>query len=153
MPGNVERNATHPISITNVLHSARILGDTCEKLRRYSLEGITLDNERISQDVEASLLLVTALSLVIGYDKASAIAHKALGEHQTLREAALERGFIRAEEFDKIVVSALMAGDPSGTWRATRSPSWQRCIANICFSGGSVRFASTKQHAASATGT
>jgi fumarate hydratase class II len=95
-----------------VLHSARILGDACEKLRQYSIEGIILDRERISTYVNESLMLVTALSPVIGYDKASAIAHRAFDEKKTLREAALASGFIRAEEFDRVIVPTLMVGNP-----------------------------------------
>ena len=110
--GNFELNAMRPIIINNVLHSARILGDACEKLRQYGIEGITLDTGRISQYVNESLMLVTALSPVIGYDKASAIAHRAQDEGITLRDAALKSGAISAEEFDRIVVPAHMVGNP-----------------------------------------
>jgi fumarate hydratase class II len=112
--GNFELNAMRPIIINNVLHSARILGDACEKLRQYSIEGITLDTERISTYVNESLMLVTALSPVIGYDKASAIAHRAFDTHATLRKAALASGYISvsADEFDRVVVPAQMVGDP-----------------------------------------
>src|SRR5215469_12849847 len=118
--GNFELNAMRPIIINNVLHSARVLGDACEKLRRYSIEDTTLDKERISTYVNESLMLVTALSPVIGYDKASAIAHKALDENKMLREAALESGYISAEEFDRIVVPAHMVGDPHKDLEETR---------------------------------
>jgi fumarate hydratase class II len=118
--GNFELNAMRPIIINNVLHSARILGDACEKLRQFSIEGITLDTERISTYVNESLMLVTALSPVIGYDKASAIAHKALDDNTTLREAALSSGYISAEQFDKIVVPAHMVGDPHKDLEETR---------------------------------
>jgi fumarate hydratase class II len=110
--GNFELNAMRPIIIKNVLGSSHILGDASEKLRRYSIEGITLDRNRISKYVNESLMLVTALSPVIGYDKASAIAHKAFDENKTLREAAVEAGYISAEEFDKIVVPENMVGKP-----------------------------------------
>jgi fumarate hydratase class II len=110
--GNFELNAMRPIIINNVLHSARILGDDCEKLRLYGIEGITLDCAKISQYVNESLMLVTALSPAIGYDKASIIAHKAQDEGTTLREAALASGFISAEEFDRIVVPGHMVGNP-----------------------------------------
>jgi fumarate hydratase class II len=110
--GNFELNAMRPIIIKNVLQSVRILGDACDKMRRYSIEGITLDKERISRYVHESLMLVTALSSVIGYDKASAIAHKALKENTTLRDAAISSGYITAEEFDKMVVPENMVGDP-----------------------------------------
>jgi fumarate hydratase class II len=92
-----------PIIINNVLHAARILGDACVKFREYGIEGITLDQNRIDNFVDESLMLVTALSPVIGYDKASAIAHDALDQNMTLRDAGLNRGFISAEDFDRIV--------------------------------------------------
>jgi fumarate hydratase class II len=108
--GNFELNAMRPIIINNVLHSARILGDACEKLRRYSIEGITLDEQRIKNYVNDSLMLVTALSPVIGYDKASAIAHKANDEGTSLRDAALKSG-VSAEEFDRVVIPSDMVGN------------------------------------------
>jgi fumarate hydratase, class II len=109
--GNFELNAMRPIIINNVLHSSRILGDDCEKLRHFSIEGIALDEQRIGYYVNQSLMLVTALSPVIGYDKASAIAHKADDEGTSLRDAAIKSG-LSAEEFDKIVVPGNMVGNP-----------------------------------------
>ena len=87
--GNFELNAMRPIIINNFLHSARVLGDACDKLRRYQVEGTRLNRERIDEMLGRSLMLVTAFSPVIGYDKASAIAHKANDEGLTLKEAAL----------------------------------------------------------------
>jgi len=110
--GNFELNAMRPIIINNVLHAARILGDACVKLREYSIEGITLDRNRIDKFVGESLMLVTALSPIIGYDKASAIAHRALEQNTTLREAAVNGGFVSAEEFDRIVDPKKMVGNP-----------------------------------------
>jgi fumarate hydratase, class II len=110
--GNFELNAMRPIIINNVLHSARILGDACVKLREYSVEGITLDQSRIEKFVNESLMLVTALSPVIGYDKASAIAHRALEQNTTLRDAAVNGGFVSAEEFDRIMDPKKMVGNP-----------------------------------------
>jgi fumarate hydratase class II len=118
--GNFELNAMRPIIINNVLHSARILGDACEKLRQFSIEGIELDAERMSKYVNESLMLVTALSPVIGYDKASAIAHMALDDNITLREAALKSGYISTKDFDRIVVPAHMVGDPHKDLEETR---------------------------------
>ena len=80
-------------------------------MRRYGIEGITLDTRRIGTYVDESLMLVTALSPVIGYDKASAIAHKANDEGTSLRDAALKSG-VSAEEFDRVVVPAHMVGNP-----------------------------------------
>ena len=87
--GNFELNAMRPIIINNLLHSARILGDACEKLRTFSVEGTEVDTDRVGDLVGQSLMLVTALSPTIGYDRASAIAHKANDEGTTLRAAAL----------------------------------------------------------------
>ncbi len=80
-------------------------------LRIYSIEGIELDTDRIEKYVGESLMLVTALSPVVGYDKASAIAHKAQDEGTTLREAALASG-VSKEEFDRVVMPKDMVGDP-----------------------------------------
>src|ERR1700758_4732921 len=108
--GNFELNAMRPIIINNFLHSARILGDACEKLRHFSVEGARLNRKRIDEMVDRSLMLVTALSPVIGYDKASAIAHKANDEGLTLKEAALALGYIDERRFDEIVDPRKMVG-------------------------------------------
>ena len=108
--GNFELNAMRPIIINNFLHSARILADACDKFRRYSVEGTRLNRARIDELVGRSLMLVTALSPVIGYDKASAIAHKANGEDLTLKEAALKSGYIDERRFDEIVDPSKMVG-------------------------------------------
>jgi fumarate hydratase class II len=101
--GNFELNNMRPIIINNFLHSARILADGCEKFRVFSVEGTTLNEKRISQFVQNSLMLVTALSPLIGYDKASKIAHKALDEETTLKQAALATGWIDEKTFDTFV--------------------------------------------------
>jgi fumarate hydratase class II len=108
--GNFELNAMRPIVINNFLHSARILGDACEKFRRYSVEGTRLDRARIDEMLGRSLMLVTALSPVIGYDKASEIAHTANAEGLTLKEAAVRSGYIDATRFEEIVDPAKMVG-------------------------------------------
>jgi fumarate hydratase class II len=108
--GNFELNAMRPVIINNFLHSAGILGDTCDKFRRFSVEGTRLNRKRIDETVGRSLMLVTALSPVIGYDKASAIAHKANDDDLTLREAALQSGYIDAKRFDEIVDPKKMVG-------------------------------------------
>ncbi|MER8071760.1 class II fumarate hydratase [Streptomyces sp. NPDC094034] len=101
--GNFELNAMRPVIVNNFLHSARILGDASEKLRTYCVEGTEPHREQIDEYLSRSLMLVTALSPEIGYDKASSIAHRADGEGTTLREAALDSGYISAEDFDRIV--------------------------------------------------
>jgi fumarate hydratase class II len=108
--GNFELNAMRPIVINNVLHSARILGDACEKLQTFCVDGVQLNNDQISQYVSRSLMLVTALSPVIGYDKASAIADDADRTGRTLRESALDSGYISAADFDRIANPATMVG-------------------------------------------
>ncbi|WP_281154051.1 class II fumarate hydratase [Streptomyces sp. HYC2] len=108
--GNFELNAMRPIVINNFLHAATILADACTKLRQYCVEGARLNRDQIDRYVDRSLMLVTALSPVIGYDKASAIAHRADDEGTTLREAALASGYVTAEEFDRVVDPAAMVG-------------------------------------------
>jgi len=110
--GNFELNAMRPIIIKNVLESSRILGDACDKLRRYSIEGVMLDKERIGKYVSESIMLVTALTSVIGYDRAAAIAHKAFKENLTLRDAAISSGYITEKDYDRVVVPENMVGDP-----------------------------------------
>ena len=107
--GNFELNTMRPIIVNNVLHSARILADGSEMFRLHSVEGTELNLPRIAQGVEDSLMLVTALAPVIGYDRASAIAHDAAAGGITLREAALRSG-LTAEEFEAAVVPADMVG-------------------------------------------
>ena len=110
--GNFELNAMRPIIINNVLHCARILGDAAGKLTKYSISGVELDEVRIAKYVDESLMLVTALSPVIGYDKAAAIAHTAADENLTLREAAVRSGYVTAEQYDRIVDPKKMVGNP-----------------------------------------
>ena len=109
--GNFELNAMRPIIINNFLHSARVLGDACDKLRQFSIDGTRLNRPRIGELLGRSLMLVTALSPVIGYDKASAIAHKANDEGLTLKQAALASGVIDEKEFDRIVDPKAMVGN------------------------------------------
>jgi fumarate hydratase, class II len=110
--GNFELNTMRPIIINNVLHMARILGDATTKLREFSIQKIKLDQNRVSKYVTESLMLVTALSPVIGYDKASQISHYALDNNLSLKEAALKLGYVKSEEFDRIVDPKKMVGNP-----------------------------------------
>ena len=112
--GNFELNAMRPIIINNFLHSARVLGDACDKLRRFSVEGTRLNRKRIDEMIGRSLMLVTALSPVIGYDKASVIAHKANDDGLTLKEAALQSGFVDERRFDEVVDPRKMVGHGVG---------------------------------------
>ena len=112
--GNFELNAMRPIIINNFLHSTRILGDACEKMRQFSVEGTRLNRKRIDEMVGRSLMLVTALSPVIGYDKAAEIAHVANDHDLTLKEAVLKSGAIDAARFDEIVNPQQLVGHGTG---------------------------------------
>ena len=112
--GNFELNAMRPVIINNFLHAATILTDACGKLREYCVDGTQLNRDQIDSYVNRSLMLVTALSPAIGYDKASAIAHKASDEGTTLREAALATGYVTGEQFDHIVRPAAMVQQGGG---------------------------------------
>lgn len=112
--GNFELNVMRPIVIDNVLHSARILGDGCEKFRLYSVEGTELNEPRIARHVAESVMLVTALSPVIGYQKAARIAHTAMKEGTTLKEAALTSGDVDEATYDRVVVPGNMVGHGVG---------------------------------------
>ena len=108
--GNFELNAMRPIIINNFLHSARILGDGMEKFRTFSVEGTTLNEKKIAQYVADSIMLVTALSPVIGYENAAHIAEAALAKDQTLKEAALASGKVTEQQFDEVVNPQNMVG-------------------------------------------
>jgi len=108
--GNFELNAMRPIIINNFMNSARILGDGCEMFRLHSVEGTELNLARIESYVGNSLMLVTALSPVIGYIKAAHIAETAEAEGTTLKAAAMASGFITEEVFDRVVDAKTMVG-------------------------------------------
>jgi fumarate hydratase class II len=101
--GNFELNVFKPVMIHNFLHSVRLLADACRSFADHCVAGMELDTQRIEQNVTNSLMLVTALSPTIGYDKAAEIAHKAHHERLSLREAALKLGYLTEKEFDEIV--------------------------------------------------
>lgn len=106
--GYLEMNVYKPLMIFNIAKSARLLTDGCHNFRVFLVEGTQPNEKQIGEFVERSLMLVTALSPVIGYDQASKVAHYALDHDKTLREAALELGLVDAEEFDRIVDPAKM---------------------------------------------
>jgi fumarate hydratase class II len=101
--GNFELSVFKPVIIHNFLHSVRLLADSCRSFTKHCVEGMELDLQRIEQNVNNSLMLVTALTPKIGYDKAAEIAHKAHHEHLSLREAALKLAYLTEKEFDDIV--------------------------------------------------
>jgi fumarate hydratase class II len=106
--GYLEMNVYKPLIIFNVTHSITILTDGCTNFRKFLVEGTKPNLKKIKEYVDRSLMLVTALSPVIGYDKASKIAHYALDNDLTLKQAALKLGFVTEQEFDRVVDPAKM---------------------------------------------
>jgi fumarate hydratase, class II len=106
--GYLEMNVYKPLIIFNIIHSITILTDGCTNFRKSLVEGTKPNLKKIKEYVSRSLMLVTALSPVIGYDKASKIAHYALDNDLTLKDAALTLGFVTEDEFDRVVDPAKM---------------------------------------------
>lgn len=101
--GMLEMNVYKPLIIFNLLQSIRLLSDGCNNFRKYLVEGTEPNEKKIAEYVERSLMLVTALAPVIGYDNASKIAHHALEHDLTLKEAAMQLGLVSEEIFDQVV--------------------------------------------------
>ena len=101
--GYLEMNVYKTLMIFNVMHSITIIADGCTNFRRFLVEGTRPNEKKINEYVQRSLMLVTALAPVIGYDKASKIAHHAMDNDLTLKAAALQLGFVTEVEFDRIV--------------------------------------------------
>jgi fumarate hydratase, class II len=101
--GNFELNVYKPVIIYNFLHSVTLLTDACHGYVEYMLKGIEVNHKKIRGHVDNSLMLVTALTPKIGYDKAAKIAHTAHVDHSSLKAAALKLGYLTAEEFDEWV--------------------------------------------------
>jgi fumarate hydratase, class II len=108
--GHYELNVFKPMMATNILQSARLLGDACVSFDLHCAQGIEPDYKRIDELVNNSLMLVTALNTKIGYYKAAEIANKAHLEGTTLKAAALATGYINEAEYDEIVVPSKMVG-------------------------------------------
>ncbi len=106
--GILDMNVYKPLMGYNVVESARMLGDSMDAFDRFCVRGMKANERRIAATVDQSLMLVTALSPVIGYDKAAEIAHHAYEHDTTLKEAALALGYIDAEGFDRAVVPSAM---------------------------------------------
>jgi fumarate hydratase, class II len=106
--GYLEMNVYKPLMIYNVTHSITIMTDGCINFRKYLVEGTKPNLKKIAEYVERSLMLVTALSPLVGYDKASEIAHYALDNDLTLKAAALKLGYVTEAEFDRVVDPAQM---------------------------------------------
>src|SRR5438046_43518 len=107
--GYLEMNVYKPLIIFNITHSITIMADGCTNFRKFLVEGTKPNLKKIKEYVDRSLMLVTALAPVIGYDKASKIAHYAMDNDLTLKQAALKLGFVSEAEFDLVVDPATMA--------------------------------------------
>jgi fumarate hydratase class II len=101
--GYLEMNVYKPLIIHNLMESIRIMSDGMNNFRRFLVDGTKPNQKQIAVFVERSLMLVTALSPVIGHDKASQVAHCALDHDLTLKDAALKLGWVTSEEFDRLV--------------------------------------------------
>lgn len=101
--GNFELNVYKPLIVHNFIHSIRLLSDGCRSFTEHAIKGLKANEAEIKAMVNRSLMLVTALSPIIGYDKAAKIAHKAYHDGTTLREACLALGYLSGEEFDRNV--------------------------------------------------
>ena len=116
--GNFELNTFRPILISNYLHSALIMADMCDHFRQFMVEGTKLNRAKLAENIDRSVMMVTALSPVIGYDKAAAISHYAIDHDLTLKQAALAHG-VSEELFDRVVDPLALtrpgsADEPSG---------------------------------------
>jgi fumarate hydratase class II len=100
--GNFELNAFRPILISNYLHSGLILADMCDHFRDYMIEGAELNERKLQENIDRSVMMVTALSPVIGYDQASVISHYAIDHDVSLKQAALANG-VSEDLFNRIV--------------------------------------------------
>jgi fumarate hydratase class II len=101
--GNFELNAFRPVLISNYLHSALILADMCDHFREFMIEGTRLNEAKLKENIDNSVMMVTALSPVIGYDKAAAISYYAIDHDLTLKQAALAKG-VSEDLYDKVVI-------------------------------------------------
>ncbi|MGA7262292.1 MAG: class II fumarate hydratase [Stellaceae bacterium] len=106
--GYLEMNVYKPLIIFNLMHSITILTDGCTNFRKFLVEGTKPNLPKIKEYLDRSLMLVTALAPVIGYDKASQIAHHAMDHDLTLKAAALDLGYVTEAEFDRVVDPAKM---------------------------------------------
>ena len=107
--GYLEMNVYKPMMIFNVLQSIAIISDSCRNFTDYLVRDLSVNVKQIDTFLTSSPMLVTALSPVIGYDKASEIAHLSMEKEISLKEACLELGYLSSEEFDRIVDTYRMA--------------------------------------------
>jgi fumarate hydratase class II len=106
--GYLEMNVYKPVMIHNIIHSITIMADGCTNFRKFLVEGTVPNLRKLKESVDRSLMLVTALAPVIGYDKASEIAHHAMEKDLTLKASAMELGYVSEDEFNRLVDPAKM---------------------------------------------
>ncbi len=120
--GNFELNAFRPILINNYLHSALIMADMCDHFREFMIEGAELNQPKLDENIRRSVMMVTALSPIIGYDKASVISHYAIDHDLTLKEAALDNG-VTEELYDRVVNPLALTRGGSADLAASKTKS------------------------------
>lgn len=108
--GNFELNVYKPVIAYNLLQSVRLLGDACQSFNDHCAVGIEPDLQTIDEKLRRSLMLVTALNPIIGYDNAAKVAKHAYKNNTTLREAAIALGLLTGEQFDEAVRPEEMVG-------------------------------------------
>jgi fumarate hydratase class II len=106
--GNFELNVFKPVIIHNLLHSLHLLSDACNVFRQHLVEGLVVNETKVKEFLDNSLMLVTALNPHIGYDKAAKVAKIAFQQNITLKQAAVELGFLTAKQFDQWVIPEQM---------------------------------------------
>jgi fumarate hydratase class II len=111
--GHLQLNVFKPVMIYNLLMSANLLADAMDSFREKCVVGIQPNEDRIKSHLDNSLMLVTALNTHVGYYKAAEIAQSAHNRDTTLRQAAIELGYLTGEEFDRLVVPEEMVGRQS----------------------------------------
>ena len=120
--GNFELNSFRPILIDNYLHSALIMADMCDHLREYMVEGTTLNRAKLTENIDRSVMMVTALSPVIGYAKAAEISHYAIDHDLTLKQAALAKG-VSEDLYDRVVIPLNLTRPGTADLPSTPQPS------------------------------
>jgi fumarate hydratase, class II len=121
-------NVYKPLMIFNVTHSTTIMTDSCVNFRKFLVEGTKPNLKKIKEYVDRSLMLVTALSPVIGYDKASKIAHYAMDNDLTLKVSALKLGFVTEDEFNRVVDPAKMVNPYVAAGNGSEIPNAQSTV-------------------------
>jgi fumarate hydratase class II len=120
--GNFELNAFRPILISNYLHSALIMADMCDHFREFMVEGTKLNEAKLKENIDRSVMMVTALSPVIGYDQAAVISYYAIDHDLTLKQAALANG-VSEELFDQVVDPLALTRGGSADLSAPANPT------------------------------